>query len=369
MNFASKLKNWYIINQRNLPWRSTTDPYKIWVSEVILQQTRIDQGHDYYLRFTARFPDVKSLANASEDQVLKMWQGLGYYSRARNMHTTAKTIVDVHGGKFPETYIELIALKGIGTYTAAAIVSICFGYPTPTVDGNVLRVISRLFAIEEPIDKAVGKKMIFEALNEIFDLENPGIFNQALMDFGAMVCKPKSPSCHECIFKMNCAAFSQSLVSKLPIKSKISNQLVRHFHYLVVLFEKNGELFTYLNKRGNKDIWAGLYDFPMIETINEFSPEQLTSTERWQEFFVEGNPELLNVSAVYKHQLSHQLLLSTFFLIRTDEKTAWHDPVIMIRLKEVYQYPMPRLVDRYITENNALRKVLENIYPGLHDKN
>lgn len=361
MNFADKLITWYSTNQRDLPWRATSEPYEIWISEVILQQTRIDQGHDYYLRFISRFPDVHSLAAAEEDDVLKMWQGLGYYSRARNLHTTAKAIVENHNGKFPETYDGLITLKGIGAYTAAAIASIAFGQATPVIDGNVLRVISRWFAIEEPVDKAAGKKMISESLSEIFDFEQPGLFNQAIMDFGALVCRPKNPECRICIFRENCGAYHQNLVNQLPNKSKTTSQTTRYFHYLVIIFDKDGDLFTVLKKRANKDIWAGLYDFPMIETTHPCNPDELISSVQWKEIFGKEETELMNISEVYKHQLTHQQLFATFFLIRTGSRIIRDDNEKIIKMADLHNFPMPRLVERYITENKAIRQVLENI--------
>jgi len=359
MDFAEKLKNWYAVNKRHLPWRETTDPYKIWISEVILQQTRIDQGLDYYLRFVGRFPDVRSLANASEDEILKLWQGLGYYSRARNMHFTAKTIVERYNGKFPETFEGLIALKGVGPYTAAAIASIGFGRATPVIDGNVMRVISRWFAIDEAVDSGKGKKMIGEALAEIFDSDDPGTFNQAIMDFGAMVCKPKNPNCQDCPFSLNCAAFSQNLVSELPRKSKAVKQVKRYFHYLVISFLKDETMFILLKKRDEKDIWGGLYEFPMIETGEGVEPDALMKSAQWQDFFDGIDPEIIHISQAYKHQLTHQQLFAVFYHVRLNKSVPERFEPSVVKMKELHTFPVPRLIDRYLTEDKSMQHILK----------
>jgi A/G-specific adenine glycosylase len=368
MDFAKKLKSWYAVNKRHLPWRETTDPYKIWISEVILQQTRIDQGLDYYLRFVGRFPDVRSLANASEDEILKLWQGLGYYARARNMHFTAKTIVARYDGRFPETYDELITLKGVGPYTAAAIASIAFGYATPVIDGNVTRVISRWFAIDEAVDSGKGKKMIGEALDEIFDPNNPGIFNQAIMDFGAMVCKPKNPNCRDCPFGGSCAAFSQNLVSELPRKSKAVKQVKRYFHYLVISFSKDATMLTLLKKRDEKDIWGGLYEFPMIETREGIEPDALMESEQWQELFDGSEPEILHISQTFKHQLTHQQLFAVFYHIQLKKSIPEKFEPSVVKMNELYTFPVPRLIDRYLTEDKSMQHILKDFYPNSHYK-
>lgn len=364
MDFAKKLKSWYADNKRLLPWRETNDPYKIWISEVILQQTRIDQGLDYYLRFIGRFPDVRRLANASEDEILKLWQGLGYYSRARNMHSTAKTIVERYNGNFPETYNELITLKGVGPYTAAAIASIAFGRAAPVIDGNVMRVISRWFAIDEAVDSVKGKKMIAEALNEIFDHEDPGTFNQAIMDFGAMVCKPKNPNCRDCPFSGSCIAFSQNLVSELPRKSKTIKQLKRYFHYLVIILLNDEKFFTLFKKRDEKDIWGGLYEFPMIETEAGIEPDALMKTKHWQELFEGIKPEIIHISKTYKHQLTHQQLFAVFYHVRLTEPIPEKFKANLVKLNELHSYPIPRLIDRYLTEDKAIQHILKDFYPN-----
>jgi A/G-specific adenine glycosylase len=364
MDFAKKLKNWYATKGRNLPWREVSDPYKIWISEIILQQTRIDQGLDYYLRFIGRFPDVHCLASAPEDEILKLWQGLGYYARARNMHFTAKSIVARYNGKFPETYNELITLKGVGPYTAAAIASIAFGQATSVIDGNVLRVISRWFAIDEAVDTGIGKKMIGQALEEIFDHEDPGTFNQAIMDFGAMVCKPKNPTCSDCPFSVSCAAFNQNLVGEIPRKSKSIKQLKRYFHYLVITFLNDEKFFTLLKKRNEKDIWGGLYEFPVIETDAGIEPDGLMNSEQWKELFAASEPEMVNISKTYKHQLTHQQLFAVFYHIRLAEPIPEKFKPNLVKMKDLHSFPVPRLIDRYLTEDKAMQHILKDFYPN-----
>jgi A/G-specific adenine glycosylase len=363
MAWDKKLIAWYADNHRKLPWRSTTDPYRIWVSEIILQQTRVDQGTGYYHNFIQRFPDVHSLAATDEDEVLKIWQGLGYYSRARNMHHTAKVIVEEHAGNFPETYHELIKLKGIGPYTAAAISSICFNKPHPVIDGNVLRLISRWFAIEQPIDTSTGKNMIVEALVEIFDHDNPGTFNQALMEFGATVCTPKNPACRDCIFQRQCSAYNKQLVGILPKKSKSAKTRKRYFHYLVPIFAEGKNIFTILKKRPETDIWAGLYDFPMIESMEPLALEALTSTDAWQHFFPITQPQVIDVSKTYKHQLTHQQIFATFYILGLKKNADINFRGTAEKLDSIESYPLPRLVDKFIEEN----KTFQQFISGKHD--
>lgn len=359
-DFAQKLLSWYADNKRLLPWRDSNDPYKIWISEVILQQTRVDQGIDYYLRFVSRFPDVESLAVATEDDVLKMWQGLGYYSRARNLHFTAKTIVNHFKGKFPETFPELIPLKGIGPYTAAAIASIAFGRATPVMDGNVMRVVTRWFAIDDPIDTANGKKMITAALNEIFDTDAPGTFNQAIMDFGAMVCKPVNPNCQDCIFNSTCAALANNHVNYIPRKSKTIKQRKRFFNYLVIVFPNEGEVFTIMNKRNESDIWSGLYEFPLIESDAELSPEEMMRSKLWQEFFIESTPEIFNRTGTIRHQLTHQQLFAVFYQIHLRQNIPDKFKNNMVNLKDLHSFPIPRLIERYLAKDKSIRLIFKD---------
>jgi A/G-specific adenine glycosylase len=293
--FSKILLDWFEENQRQLPWRGETDPYKIWVSEVILQQTRVKQGWGYYLRFVERFHSVKSLAEAPLQEVLHVWQGLGYYSRARNMHTAAKQIMQEHQGVFPHNYLEIRKLKGIGDYTAAAIASIAFGLPYPAVDGNVLRVITRIFGIYDDISQQKTVQTVTQLCQELIVHENPGNFNQALMELGAIQCTPKNPKCEICPFKTHCVAFEKEQVTILPVKSLKTKIKERFFHYFI--FIKNGK--TIIEQRTANDIWKNLYQFPLIET------ETACNIEKLQPFFLKE----------IKHKLTHQHLTIRFYVV------------------------------------------------------
>lgn len=347
MEITQKLVAWYLKNHRDLPWRNISDPYKIWLSEVILQQTRINQGLNYYQKFVENYPTVTHLANAPEDEILKLWQGLGYYSRARNLHKAAKIISKEFKGEFPQHFNQIINLPGIGPYTAAAISSIAFGEPFPVIDGNVLRVISRLFAIGESVDSGTGRGMVNEVLKIIIDKKNPGIFNQAMMEFGATWCTPQHPDCQNCIFVSECLAFLQKKVDTLPVKSKKPKQKVRFFNYLDIGLVKENNRFVYLRKRTGNDIWKGLYDFPLIETSEEVSPEVLMTDLRWMEVFAGQNPVVTNVSKQFIHLLTHQKIMARFIEIQIDT------PLIIENFVELNaglmsKYPIPRLMERYL---------------------
>lgn len=346
MDISQKLIVWYQRNHRQLPWRNTRDPYKIWLSEVILQQTRINQGLDYYLKFVENYPTVNHLANADEDEVLKLWQGLGYYSRARNLHKAAKIIQKDFGGEFPRIFDQIKDLPGIGDYTAAAISSIAFGEPFPAIDGNVLRVISRLFAVEEPIDSNNGKKKIEQVLQLLIDKQNPGVFNQAVMEFGATWCKPKNPDCPNCIFATECMAFAGKIVDNLPVKAKKSAQKVRYFYYLNIhLVDENNRL-VYLRKRLESDIWRGLYDFPLIETAEEVTMETLFDDLRWVEIFSNAKPVIKKVSGKFTHILTHQKIIARF--IETEIETPLNNNAfVAVKPEIINNYPVPRLIEKY----------------------
>jgi len=346
MDITQKLITWYQKNHRLLPWRNTRDPYKIWLSEVILQQTRINQGLDYYLKFVENYPSVNHLANAGEDEVLKLWQGLGYYSRARNLHKAAKIIQKDFGGEFPRIVDQIKNLPGIGDYTAAAISSIVFGEPLPAIDGNVLRVISRLFAIEEPIDSSNGKKKVEQVLQLLIDRQKPGIFNQAVMEFGATWCKPQNPDCPNCIFAAECMAFSAKIVDKLPVKAKKSVQKVRYFYYLNIhLIDENNRL-VYLRKRSESDIWRGLYDFPLIETAEEVTMDCLINDPRWMEIFLNTKPVIEKVSGKFTHILTHQKISARF--IETEIETPLSNKAyVAVKPGMINKYPVPRLIEKY----------------------
>lgn len=318
-----------------MPWRSSNDPYHIWLSEVILQQTRVEQGMPYYLKFVKAFPTVTDLANAPEDDVLNLWQGLGYYSRARNLHSAAKMIATACKGKFPESYSEILALKGVGEYTASAIASIAFGLPHAVVDGNVYRVLSRVYKMDDPIDSTSGKKKFNQLAHAILDLKNPGNHNQALMEIGSLVCFPSNPQCGQCPVAHLCLARADKSFVSLPVKVGKTKVKERKFHYLVVTDGKK----TVLKKRGEKDIWLGLYDFRLIESD---APENeiLTTLKKMK-------PLEVVKDGFMKHILSHQKIQATFWLIRV-KTLELHKGELAVRLDQLDDYPMPRLLIRYL---------------------
>jgi A/G-specific adenine glycosylase len=355
MNVSNILINWYTRHKRDLPWRATSIPYVIWVSEIILQQTRVAQGMDFYKRFLTRFPDVFSLAEANEQEVLKLWQGLGYYSRARNMHSTARTIVKEFGGVFPANYAGLLKLKGIGPYTASAIASICFGECTPVVDGNVMRVISRYYGIDIAVNTPEGQKAIYEACKLIIDKKQPGEFNQALMEFGALQCTPGKPQCISCPLLSGCEAYRKGRVEYLPVKIKSAKPRNRYFNYLVVVQEKYGnEKVLYLRKRTENDIWKGLYEFPLIEMEEACEPAGLYCSSEWNTVFLQEPLEILDYSENYKHQLSHQTIHARFFLVRVNILPQGNDSWEQVSFSQLIKFPIPRLIDRYLKHQKIL---------------
>lgn len=338
--FASVLIEWYTLHKRELPWRETGDPYRIWISEIILQQTRVVQGYDYFLRFVKRFPDLVALAGASEDEVLKLWQGLGYYSRARNLHAAARSM----NGSFPRTYEEVRALRGVGDYTAAAICSIAYDMPYAVVDGNVYRVLARYFGIDTPIDTTKGKKEFALLAGERLDAKRPGIYNQAIMDFGAMQCVPVNPDCGECPFSGSCAAYSERRVNELPVKQRRTQVTDLYFHYLYV---RKGE-FICLNKRTGRGIWQNLYEFPLVETAVKMTPEAFYASLDFRELFHSEedleNATLRVVCTDVKHQLSHRTLHVNFYEVKLPAGSPSFPGFLEIKPDEADRYAMPRLV-------------------------
>jgi A/G-specific adenine glycosylase len=348
--FTKEIIDWYLKNRRDLPWRNETNPYRIWVSEIILQQTRISQGWNYYLRFIERFPDVPTLAQAEEDDVLKYWQGLGYYSRARNLHQGAKEIMERHDGVFPCTYDEILRIKGVGEYTAAAIASMAFGLPYPAVDGNVFRVLSRVFGIETPIDSTQGKKEIKQIAGELIDPAKPGIFNQALMDFGAMQCTPALPKCRDCCLALLCKAKEEKKQQILPLKSKKTNIKTRFLYYF---FFKNKKS-TYLRKRTQKDIWQGLYEFPMQESVLQWTENEILSSDFLTAVLHGCQWKVEKISPPSNHQLTHQLIVYQFITINIERgKPVFDDTVLNISLLKVENYPVAKIIDRFISSQTA----------------
>ena len=368
MNFTKQLLSWYNENKRDLPWRRTKDPYLVWISEIILQQTRIDQGLPYYERFVSAFPNIKQLAEAEEQEVLKLWQGLGYYSRARNLHETARIIMKEYGGQFPDTYSGIRNLKGIGDYTAAAVASIVYELPYPIVDGNVVRFFSRYFGISEANGLAETKKRILEIARENIDHSYPGDFNQSIMEFGARICTPVNPACRSCIFRKKCFANGHKMVAELPVRPQKAMVRKRYLHYLVLTCHDRGADFIYLNKRTGNDIWKNLFDFPQVEpdkgTIQDYpmNHQAMLAVFKSGDFKSIGdehpNSQLLRqfrgISKKYVHQLTHQRLHVWFYQFHFDKKVEL--PYLKVPLLNIHTYPLPRLIDKYLID----------IFPGFH---
>lgn len=347
------LLNWYSANKRELPWRETHDPYLVWISEVIMQQTRVNQGLAYYHRFAERFPSVILLAGASETEVLRYWQGLGYYSRARNLHKTAKIISQEYRGEFPRTSTELLKLPGIGKYTAAAIASIAFNEAVPVVDGNVARVISRLFGITENIQSPAGYRLISGIMYELMPGFPPGDFNQAVMEFGALHCTPASPGCGTCPLQTQCFAFIRNKVQELPARASKPEVRLRHFNYLVILISKKEEDFTLLNRRTGRDIWHNLYDFPSVNNEKLLSPEELTGDKEASQL-LGHHWVLVHESEPRIHMLTHRKIIARFFKIRVSEETPEMKNYQMVKISGITDYPLPRLIEKYVQQHLAV---------------
>lgn len=340
------LIDWYETHKRMLPWRDTDNPFLIWVSEIILQQTRVAQGLDYFNRFIKRFPDVASLAEADEDEVLKYWQGLGYYSRARNLHAAAKDVMSRFRGVFPRTYEEVLSLKGIGEYTAAAIVSFAWNLPYPVVDGNVYRVLSRLFREDTPIDSTEGKKLFAELARMILDPARAGTHNQAIMELGALVCLPQQPDCGACPLRDKCLAFATGNVRAYPVKRGKTKTRNRYFHYLYIIYKGR----TWLNRRSGRDIWTGLYEFPMIETDRAMTFAELCETEDFRYLLgkAAGSLRVSNVLSPVKHTLSHQILYASFYQIEIERLPSSLDQYLSLPCADIEKYAIPRLIQIYL---------------------
>ncbi len=342
MDFSTKLTHWYQHNKRDFPWRNTKNPYFIWLSEIILQQTRTEQGLPYYISFTQKFKTIQNLAKADEESVLKLWQGLGYYSRARNLHFTAKYIVSELSGKFPNNYKDLLKLKGIGDYTASAIASICYEEKCAVVDGNVYRVLSRYFGIHSPTNNAKSIKEFKALAQRMLPKTNFGLYNQAIMDFGATVCTPKNAQCKDCIFNDSCFALQYNKVESLPLKKKKINIKKRYFNYLVILSDTNK---ISIQQRKNKDIWHNLYEFPLIESEKEIHLDELIQIPKIKKLNT-SNIHLFN-EKMKVHKLSHQHLYTKFWIINTNKSLNNSVPISQLK-----NYPVPRLIDNFIQEIN-----------------
>ncbi len=341
---------WSLTQDRNLPWKQNKDPYKIWLSEIILQQTRVEQGLPYYLKFIKNYPSVLHLANASEDKVLKDWEGLGYYTRARNLHQTAKYIAHQLDGVFPSDYNDILALKGIGAYTAAAIASFAFQLPYAVLDGNVFRVLARFFGIDAPIDSTAGKKIFEYLAQELLDTSQPDIYNQAIMDFGATWCTPKQPNCAICPMQTHCVAHITSSVANYPVKQKKMVKRNRFFHYL--LLHSDGQ--TMLEKRVEKDIWQGLYQFPLIEAPYLIQDAQeMINTDFWKNHLQETSFQIQSASKTFKQLLTHQQIFANFWEIHVSHfPPTLMDSTLLVSKNGLNNFAFPKIIDCYLEEKS-----------------
>jgi A/G-specific adenine glycosylase len=343
-DISKVLTDWYTHNKRDLPWRETKNAYNIWVSEIILQQTRVNQGLSYYYRFIEKFPDIFALASSDIDEILKIWQGLGYYSRARNMHITAKDLVENYNGIFPEEYSELIQLKGVGDYTASAIASISFNKKTPVLDGNVFRVLARLFGISESTQTKTGKDIFKNNAKELMGNTNPGILNQAIMEFGSLQCTPLNPDCSSCPLISVCFAYKHDLISSLPAKKQKIKQTIRYFNYLYIIYGNE----TFIEKRTKNDIWKLLYQIPLIETGELLSLTDLIKNKKIEEMFSNLTPTIEPDYIDIKHILSHQKIYSRFYRIRIDNlSNTILNKYIKVPVEKLSEYSMPVLLRNY----------------------
>lgn len=348
--FTESLLHWYAGHGRSLPWVGIQDPYKIWLSEILLQQTRVEQGLSYYHAFVAAFPDVRRLAEASEQEVFKLWEGLGYYSRARNLLATAREVAFNRNGVFPETPEKLMELKGIGPYTARAIASFAFNYPAAVVDGNVNRVLSRVLGIRETINQPAGKKLMQGLADGLLPKDDSATFNQAMMDFGSLVCKPARPDCETCCMQHFCYAFREGMTEELPVKAKKTPRQSRYYHYIVAHSQQK----ILIRHRSGKDIWQDLYDFPLVESHQQ-------ETKTWVEAhltdaglsLVNGEQSIREVQQPYKQLLTHRTVHARFYLLHCrPEDVAIPEGSIWVNRAELINFPFPVVVRKFLSEFN-----------------
>ncbi len=348
--FTKNLLFWHLnTNTRKMPWKGEKDPYKIWLSEIILQQTRVEQGLEYYNAFVQHFPTINHLANAEEKKVFKLWEGLGYYNRCRNLIATAKEIVTTYKSKFPTTYEDILKLKGIGPYTAAAIASFAYNLPYAVVDGNVTRVLTRFFNIDLPIDSTKGKKLLATLAQQLLDGKNAANYNQAIMDFGATICKPKLPLCSSCPFQKKCQAFELALVDKLPIKEKSIAKKTRWFYYFIIEYKEG----VYIKERTDKDIWQNLHEFMLIEMTKKSSYQQIKNTKQFKSL-LHNIPYLLDsVSNEYSQILSHQLITGKFCILQVSKKVKIEN-YVWVPKKQLLQLSFPKFINTYLQDKKYL---------------
>lgn len=350
--FATILLKWNRENNdRQMPWKGENDPYKIWLSEIILQQTRVEQGMKYYNNFIKKFPDIHKLARASDEKIFKMWEGLGYYTRCRNLISTARYISKERKGKFPETYDEIRSMNGVGPYTAAAISSFAFNMPYAVVDGNVYRVLARVFGINKPVDTTEGKKYFASIAEELLDKKQPGAYNQAIMDLGAVVCKPVSPVCSECVFRKSCHAFLNKKVNELPLKKKKISIKKRWFYYFVLEFKNE----IIISQRKGKDIWQDLFEFPLIETAIECELRSILKEAEKKKILHKNGFEIVSISPVFKQQLSHQLISGQFIKLNIKKKTKLSDGWQRVNETKLKKYSFPQFINQYLQNKTSLK--------------
>lgn len=346
--FSKIILNWYQKNRRDLPWRHSSDPYVIWLSEIILQQTRVEQGLPYFERFLAAYPTIQDFAAAKEDDILHLWQGLGYYSRGRNMHLTALQIVNAHQGRFPTTYKELLQLKGVGQYTAAAIASFAYNEAVAVVDGNVYRLLARYFGIDTPIDSTAGKKEFWALAQSLIDPQQAGNYNQGTMEFGAIQCKPKNPDCSQCPLAESCIARIENKIVLLPVKQKKLASRNRYFDYLLI---SDTDSNYYIQKREQKDIWQHLYEFPLLES--DTATEEQSRLAHIQNIVSEPfeHWEIRQISGWNKHLLSHQKILARFWHIHIQGRLAPQNSYQIVSKHSLNKFAFPQLINRYLHKN------------------
>jgi A/G-specific adenine glycosylase len=356
--FGKALINWHEGVDRPMPWKGEKDPYLIWLSEIILQQTRVEQGLPYFEHFKTRYPNVQALAKASNDEIMKSWEGLGYYSRARNLHAAAKYVVEKLGGVFPDSYEGLLQLKGVGPYTAAAIASFAYDLPHAVLDGNVFRVLSRYLGLDIPIDSTAGKKKFKEAAQVALTQTDtqPSVYNQAMMDFGALQCKPRAPLCESCPMSAGCRAYLDNKVGELPVKAKRIKKRPRYFYYLVLRF--NGKVL--LHKRAQKDIWHSLYEFPLVEFPKAIEQEEgLRSSPLWASVVGDEAVSITHIAGPYQQALTHQMIYASFWEIDFEEgRKPNSGPFIEVEQKNLAKFAFPKIIDCYLQDKSLYLKLL-----------
>lgn len=347
-DFTKVLLQWHkTLNFREMPWKGEKEPYRIWLSEVILQQTRVDQGRAYYEKFLSAFPTIRDLADAPEQQVFKLWEGLGYYNRCRNLIATARQIVDVYDGRFPSSYQEILALKGIGPYTAAAIASFAFDLPHAVVDGNVLRVLSRYFGISTPIDSTAGRRELTTIAGDLLDTRQAAAYNQAIMDFGATVCTPRNPQCASCIQQPGCFASEKGMTGLLPVKEKSVRKKQRCFYYIIAETPKDE---VYIRRRTAGDIWEGLYEFILFETTDAIGPETVLQSDFARQLFDGQALTVRYISSIFRQELSHQSLQGQFITVRINSSLSKPKDYQLIPRRDLKTLAFPKFINAWLSD-------------------